>query len=126
MDDLTREWKPRIRIAVIAPTYLPIGADVVVAIHTPDDAGPVAERTRQILARFLHPLTGGPDSDGWPFGRNVYLSDLAAARERVPGVDYAREIHLLLDRTPQGERVAVPADRIVAAGPIRVRVETGA
>ena len=114
------------RIAVIAPTYLPIGADVVVAIHTPDDAGPVAERTRQILARFLHPLTGGPDSDGWPFGRNVYLSDLAAALERVPGVDYAREIHLLLDRTPQGERVAVPADRIVAAGPIRVRVETGA
>jgi hypothetical protein len=76
----------------------------------------------QALAGFLHPLTGGPEGVGWPFGRDVYLSDVAAALERTPGVDYVVELSLLLNDTPQGECVAVPADRIVVAGPIRVRV----
>jgi hypothetical protein len=112
------------RIAVRGAAYLPVGAEVLVAAVSADDAGPVAERARAALARFLHPLTGGAGGEGWGFGRDVYLSDLAAAIERVPGVDYARELTLTLDGTPQGERVRVPVDRIVVAGPLRVRVET--
>lgn len=110
------------RIVVTGPEYLPIGVDVVVAPVDPGDAGPLGVRVRQALAGFLQPLTGGPDGEGWPYGRDVYLSDVAAMLERTPGVDYVAELSLLRDGTPQGARVAVPPDRIVAAGSLRVRV----
>jgi hypothetical protein len=65
---------------------------------------------------------GGPESAGWAFGRDVYLSDVAAILERVPGVDYVSELSLLLDNAPQGEVVPVPIDRIVVAGRLRIRL----
>ena len=108
------------RIAVIGPTYLPIGVEAVLAPLSRSDAGVVLERAHQALARFLHPLTGGPDGDGWHFGRDVYLSDVAAVLEGMEGVDYVPTINLLLNGTPRGERVIVPPDRIVVAGPLLV------
>jgi hypothetical protein len=109
------------RIGVIGPTYLPVGVEAVVVPVRAQDAGPVVDTVRAQLATFLHPVTGGPDGDGWPFGRDVYLSDVAAILERLPGVDYVRELTLLIDDTPQGERTSVPPDRIVVAGELRVR-----
>jgi hypothetical protein len=68
-------------------------------------------------------VTGGPDGDGWPFGRDVFLSDLAAVIEAVEGVDHATHLELLLGEVPAGERVAVPPERIVAAGSIRIEIQ---
>lgn len=68
----------------------------------------------------MHPLTGGPEGQGWPFGRDVFLSDVAAVLEAVSGVDYVQTLNLLLDNVPSGERIDVPPDRIVIAGPIRI------
>ncbi len=109
------------RIGVIGPTYLPVGVEAVVVPVSLQNSGPVVDAVRAQLAVFLHPITGGPDGEGWPFGRDVYLSDVAAILERLPGVDYVRELRLLLDDTPQGESVAVPPDRIVVADELRVR-----
>jgi hypothetical protein len=114
------------RVAVVGPTYLPVGVDAAVVPASPADAGPVVQRVRERLADFLQPVTGGPQGEGWPFGRDVYLSDVAAALERVPGVDAVALLHLLLDGTPRGERVPVPPDRIVVAGPVAVRAAGGA
>jgi len=110
------------RIAIIAPNYLPIGVSAVVIPQDAGEAGAVEDRVQAVLERFLHPLTGGPVGHGWPFGRDVYLSDVAAVLEAVPGVDYVERLDLLLDDVPVGERVRVPADRIVVAGPIRVEM----
>jgi hypothetical protein len=40
------------------------------------------------LIALLHPLTGGPDGRGWPFQRNLYISDLYATLQAVPGVNF--------------------------------------
>jgi predicted phage baseplate assembly protein len=111
------------RIAVIGPTYLPIGVAAIVAPRDASEAGAVKVRVRATLERFLHPLSGGPEGRGWPFGRDVYLSDVAVVLESVEGVDYARELNLLLRDTPQGERIAVPPDRIVVAGTLRIEMQ---
>ncbi|MCU0526259.1 MAG: baseplate J/gp47 family protein [Elainella sp. Prado103] len=110
------------QIFVTGPDYLPIGVAAVIAPLHPETAGVVAEQVEQTLAYFLHPLMGGPESAGWAFGRDVYLSDVAAILERVPGVDYVSELSLLLDNAPQGEVVPVPIDRIVVAGRLRIRL----
>jgi hypothetical protein len=110
------------RLIVTGPTYLPIGVEAVVAPIDPSKAGAVFEDVTTALNAFLHPLTGGPYGRGWPFGRNVYLSDAAVTLESVAGVDYVETLDLLLGGTPRGEYISVPPDRIVVAGSLRVTV----
>jgi predicted phage baseplate assembly protein len=110
-------------IAVIGPTYLPIGIAATIAARAFGDAGAVEERVQIALESCLHPLTGGPEGRGWPFGRDVFLSDVAAVVENVEGVDYSEELNLLLNDTPHGERIDVPPDRIVVSGPVRIEMK---
>jgi hypothetical protein len=107
---------------VTGPDYLPIDVEVTVSAVDPADAGGVEQRVRSALQSFLHPLRGGPGRAGWAPGRDVYLSDVAATIERTEGVDYVRELALLVDGQLQGERAAVRPDRIVVAGTLRIRL----
>jgi len=107
---------------VTGPSYLPVGVTAVVTPLDLSQAGPVGVAVQQALRAFFQPLTGGPGGAGWPFGRSVYVSDVATMLESVPGVDFVEEIELLLDGITQGDVVAVPPDRIVVAGPMRVRL----
>ena len=108
------------RIAVVPPTYLPVGVQAVVAPVDPAAGAPVLAAVKSTLAAFLHPLAGGPDGRGWPFGRDVFVSDVASLLESIDGVDYVETLTLLRDGTPVGDHVAVPVDRIVVAGPLLV------
>jgi hypothetical protein len=108
------------RISVTGPTYLPVGIEAAIAPLDFGLAGQVFEAAVKALRDFLHPLTGGPEGQGWPFGRDVFLSDVAAVLEAVSGVDYVQTLNLLLENVPRGERIDVPPDRIVIAGPIRI------
>jgi hypothetical protein len=107
-------------LAIVGPTYMPVGVNVDIVVRVPSDSGPTGQRVRDAIAAFLHPLTGGPHGEGWPFGRSVYLSDLARLVETTEGVDYAKSIDLLLGNTPVGEVAGIPDNRMVAAGPVRV------
>lgn len=51
------------------------------------------EETAQIsavraLKRFFDPLAGGEDRNGWPFGRNVFVSEIYQLLDTLPGIDY--------------------------------------
>ncbi|HET9345456.1 MAG TPA: putative baseplate assembly protein [Candidatus Limnocylindrales bacterium] len=107
-------------VTVTGADYLPVG--VAAAIAPRDSAASATVRTAALdaLATFLHPLRGGPDGHGWPFGRDVYLSDLAVLLEGIDGVDHVDGLQLLLAGSPVGEVLAVPADRIVVAGTRRL------
>ncbi len=113
------------QLFVTGPDYLPVGVEAVITPRDFTAAGRVLDAVTTALAAFLHPLTGGPEGQGWPFGRDVYLSDVAAVLENVPGVDYVATLHLLLNNTPRGERVDVPPDRIVVAGDLRLTLQGG-
>ena len=98
--------------------------EATIAPRDPAEAGAVEGRARLAIEDFLHPLKGGPARRGWELGRDVYVSDIAAVLERVEGVDYVKELELLVDGQLQGERVAVPDGRIVSAGEIRLKMES--
>jgi hypothetical protein len=46
------------------------------------------------LYRYLHPLHGGPDGQGWPFGQPLTIDKVYALIQRVRGVEYATELKL--------------------------------
>jgi hypothetical protein len=54
----------------------------------------VREAVEARLFSFLNPLIGGPDGTGWPFGRDLFVSDIMAALLAVPGVDFVRSVKL--------------------------------
>lgn len=108
------------QLTVTGPTYLPVGVQAVVTPLNAGEAGVVRTAVIAALEQFLHPLTGGPEGAGWAFGRDVYVSDVAAVLEAVRGVDYVSTLNLLLKGSPRGERVEIPPDRIVVAGQLKI------
>jgi hypothetical protein len=109
-----------LRLHVAGPTYYPVDVRAEIVPRDADLASAVEEATRTAVERFLHPLRGGPAGEGWTMGRDVFLSDLAAELERVQGVDHLRELSLLAEEIPQGERLRVPEGQVVAAGNIAI------
>lgn len=50
---------------------------------------------RQRIDTLFHPLHGGPDGQGWPFGRTVYRAELMALLANLPGVAQVTDLSLL-------------------------------
>jgi hypothetical protein len=109
-------------INVTAPNYLAIDVDATIVPTDPAEAGEVEKNLRAALATFFHPLRGGPNDLGWDLGRDVYMSDVASVLEAVPGVNFVREVALLLDGALQGDRVRVAEERMVIGGEYRIKM----
>jgi hypothetical protein len=115
-------------VRVASPVYVPVRVEAVVVRRpdAPDPASPatldegwdrvppldVRRGVLDALSRWLDPLRGGPAEDGWPFGRDVHLSDLYALLETVHGVDHV--VALQLSSSCDGEWAGC-----VAADPVR-------
>lgn len=89
------------RSVVVDPSYVPFS--VKATLRLKDDALAATVRREAVarLGRHFHPLWGGRDGKGWPFGRDVYLSEVYDLLDRVPGVDGARDVSL---RREEGRR----------------------
>ncbi|HCZ13454.1 MAG TPA: putative baseplate assembly protein [Candidatus Accumulibacter sp.] len=85
---------PTADLVVVGPEYLRVDVTVEVALLSLEGASAVESEVAQTLARFLHPLTGGLDRNGWDFGRKPHRSDLYALLEAVPGVDHLRSLQV--------------------------------
>jgi hypothetical protein len=110
-------------IFVTGPDYVPVDLHATIVPLRTADPGEVELLAQTAVGDFLHPLRGGPDRLGWPPGRGVSLSDVAGVLERVDGVDYVEELELLLNGSPQGERLLVAPDGVVVAGDIRLKLK---
>jgi predicted phage baseplate assembly protein len=67
----------------------------------PDDVETEVLRT---LYRLYHPLIGGPDGKGWPFGRSVQSHEVQATLARIAGVDMSREVSVKLYPVDESSR----------------------
>jgi hypothetical protein len=74
-------------LEVIKPVYIEVSIKVTLIRRTVGQADRVRREIEERLRRYLHPLVGGRDGRGWPFGRSVYKSDLAHIVEDIPGVE---------------------------------------
>ncbi len=83
-----------VRQIVAPPVYVPIQVELILATR-PGASAVAPGLVVDTLSRFLGSSTGGPDGKGWPFGRDVYVSELYRLLEReIPGVDYVPDITL--------------------------------
>ena len=104
-------------LVVTAPTYVGVAVrvDLVAAQGFIADVEDVA---KTILTTLFHPVDGGPDGTGWPFGRTPTDSDVLRALRGIAGLDRVSAIAL----TPTGASVHVPEDGQVTAEPTDITV----
>ena len=99
---------------VVGPDYVRVR--VTATLYVKDDIIDVRRGAVDALRSRFHPLTGGPDGKGWPFGRDVYLSEVYDVLDRAPGVDFVRAVQLT--RLPVTAGATPALDRL--AGPARI------
>jgi hypothetical protein len=80
------------RVHVLEPRYVRIDLQVRLTIRPNFQEDVVRERVLQCLRRFFDPLHGGPGGGGWPFGRDVYLSEIYQLLTPVNGVEEVRQV----------------------------------
>ena len=81
------------RVHVVGPRYLQIKVSLKLGLESDAPEG-VAREVRASLQRFFDPLVGGMEGNGWPFGRNVFLSELFRLADAMPGLDHVAEVKL--------------------------------
>jgi predicted phage baseplate assembly protein len=90
--------------------WVSVKAELRVGLHShPALAKEVQRRAEAELYAFLNPFTGGPARTGWPFGRDLYLSEIYGLIQRIPSVEYVEGVRLEITEpgTP-GPRPAPP------------------
>lgn len=111
-----------VRVDLAEPDYVGVTARIQVGLESayenPQAWQELRHRLLVSLYRFLNPLVGGPEEQGWPFGRPVYPSDIVALLQQVPGIRFIGPVTLFsLRRTDLGwERSTAPED-IIDPGP---------
>ena len=108
-------------LVVSEPTYLWVSVDARVKVRRGADAEVVARAIEDRLHRFFHPLFGGSDGDGWPFGRSLFVPELYSQIQGVAGVDYTEGVEVFSVDLSTGARrevtqtLPVPADGLLCS-----------
>jgi hypothetical protein len=87
------------------------------------DPARLREAVRGALDAFLDARRGGPWRRGWPFGRDVYRSEVLQVIDEVQGVDYVERLELTADgEEPRCGNIALCPTWLAAPGPHMVEV----
>lgn len=82
----------------------------------------VEKAARDAITTLLHPVAGGPDGTGWPFGRRPVRADLLRALDPVAGIDRIDQAEVALEGElpPGGLAWADLTDIAVVVEPLEV------
>jgi hypothetical protein len=127
--DRVRQYLEKFRILgtdlyVISPEYIKVKVNATVVRDPRYLPKTVADSVVSKLTAFLDPLTGGPQGDGWPFGRPVYISEIIQVIDNVDGVDHVVKATLEREIMIKGEEGEIEGDaewKDEGSGPIRIQ-----
>ncbi len=87
-------------------------------------------RAEAELYRYLNPSCGGADGTGWPFGRDLHVSEIYGLLLRIPSVESVEDVQLRISEPGTngelhsvGSRLAVPVDGVICSDRHEVRVQ---
>ena len=82
------------RVVIEPPDYQ--GITVVTKLRPLPDVTPARLRdaATEALFRYFNPVEGGPDGQGWPFGRPVHIGEVYSVLQSVPGIALVEDARL--------------------------------
>ena len=82
------------QLVVDGPAYVGVSVEASILVQRHRNSDHVRAEVATRVREYLDPLLGGPDGLGWPFGRDLYLSEMQSVVQSVPGVEYAQDVTL--------------------------------
>jgi len=120
---LTRRRVIGTRVEVVGPTYRKISVQAQVQSSAGINRNTLQARLIETIDRFFDPLVGGPDGNGWPFGRDVYRSEVLQIIDETPGVENVLSLELRADDgRPQCGNICIGPTGLVDAGQHEIEV----
>ncbi|MFC1968051.1 putative baseplate assembly protein [Chloroflexota bacterium] len=92
------------RLEIASPEYIPVSVSVQVKAKKRSVPEQVAADVERSLYRYINPICGGADGEGWPFGRSLSLPEIYAALQGVKKVDYMEDVSIFPVDITTGER----------------------
>ena len=84
------------RLEITTPEYVWVSVKVQVKAKAGVNHQGLADDIELSLCRYINPLIGGPSETGWPFGRNLSISDVYPAIQSLVDIEYIQDIQLFL------------------------------
>lgn len=80
------------KVHVVAPRIIKVSVSLTLKLKPDFTEADVKPRVEKLLRSFLNPLPNTGGGSGWPFGRNVYVSEIYALLDNLEGIDYVEKI----------------------------------
>jgi len=129
--EVARYLEPRRLITtelhVIPPCYRHLFVEATLHVAPPALAEDAIAAASCALDALFHPITGGPDGQGWPPGRDVYAADVLALLEALAEVDGVSDVTLHAGHDPVRaycDRVPICPNELIHAQPHRLTATT--
>jgi predicted phage baseplate assembly protein len=91
------------RISVEPPGYRGVTVEATVRPTAGANPNRLKSDAERALYEYFHPITGGPDGTGWPFGRPVTIGEIYSVLQRVPGAELVDTVNLFGTNAETGE-----------------------
>jgi predicted phage baseplate assembly protein len=92
------------RVSVEPPSYRGVTVVARIVARPKADVERIKVEALEVLYRYLNPISGGPDGDGWQFGRPVQSGEVYGLLQRIRGVDMIEDARLFGANPVTGER----------------------
>lgn len=92
------------RVLVEPPTYMGVTAVARLRARPGVDPLRVQNDATEALNRYFHPISGGPEGGGWPFGRPVVAGEVFGVLQRLRGTELVEEARLFAADVMDGSR----------------------
>lgn len=110
-------------VYVKEPEYVEVTVNAKVKIKRGYESDTVRHRIENRLKQFLHPFKGGPEGDGWQFGRSVFKSEIYELIDGIEGVDRVQELNMVDgEYRYDGEKIEIPNSGLVYSGKHTIRI----
>jgi hypothetical protein len=79
------------------------------------------ERVELALFKFFHPVYGGPEGKGWPFGMSVGKNTVFTILEKIEGISFIEDIKIVdNDLNADVEKIVMEEDNLVFIDSINI------
>lgn len=119
------------RLMVEPPFYQGITVVARLTARPRTDPDTLREQALEALYRYFNPLRGGPDGEGWPFGRPVQAGEVFGVLQSIRGTELVDDVLLFAadpitgDRGDPVQRIDVDPQSLVFSYDHQVRVSAG-
>jgi predicted phage baseplate assembly protein len=97
-------------VYVVAPRYVTVSVQAQVVARDDADPGAVKQSVEEALAKYFHPLRGGDDEKGWPFGGAIRYAKVVQRVFGVAGVDNVASLQITVDGQEHAACTDIPIE----------------